>query len=107
MINLSLLILGQSNIVRVLMRMPSIVLKKTMTSSLASGLNVAVYSYSRFISLVIKLTCYNSQEPLTTVTWLYHYIISKNLLLIVQFCITKQLCKALVYCLLFIVVVQA
>ena len=44
------------------MRMPSIVLKKTMTSSLASGLNVAVYSYSRFISLVIELTCYNSLE---------------------------------------------
>ena len=46
------------------MRMPSIVLKKTMTSSLASGLNVAVYSYSRFISLVIELTCYNSLEHL-------------------------------------------
>ena len=37
---------------RVLMRTPSIVFKKTMTSSLASGLNVAVYSYSRFIFLV-------------------------------------------------------
>ena len=49
---------------RVLMRMPPIVLKKTMTSSLASGLNVAVYSYSRFISLVIELTCYNSPEHL-------------------------------------------
>ena len=36
------------------MRMPSIVFKKTMTSSLASGVNVAVYYYSRFISLVIE-----------------------------------------------------
>ena len=71
MINFSLLILAQSNIflerelnVRVLMRMSSIVFKKTMTSSLASGLNVAVFSFSRFISLVIKLTCYNSLEHL-------------------------------------------
>ena len=61
MINFSLLILAQSNIflerelnVWVLMRMSSIVFKKTMTSSLASGLNVAVYSFSRFISLVIN-----------------------------------------------------
>ena len=28
--------------------------KKTMNSSLASGLNIAVYSYSEFISLVIE-----------------------------------------------------
>ena len=61
MINFSLLILAQSNIflerelnIWVLMRMSSIVFKKTMTSSLASGLNVAVYSFSRFISLVIN-----------------------------------------------------
>ena len=61
MINFSLLILAQSNIflerelnVWVLMHMSSIVFKKTMTSSLASGLNVAVYSFSRFISLVIN-----------------------------------------------------
>ena len=46
------------------MRMPPIVFKKTTTSSLASGLNVAVYSYSRFISLVIELTFYNSPEHL-------------------------------------------
>ena len=39
---------------RVLMRMPSIVFKKTMTSSLASSINIAVYSYSGFISLVIE-----------------------------------------------------
>ena len=43
----------------------SIVFKKTMTLFLASGLNVAVYSYSRFISLVIELTCYNSLEHLS------------------------------------------
>ena len=36
------------------MRMPSIVFKKTITSSLASGPNIAVYSYSGFISLVIE-----------------------------------------------------
>ena len=69
MINFSLLILAQSNIflerelnVRVLMRMSSIVFKKTMTSSLASGLNslehlnhshVAVPFYS-----ILKITSY-------------------------------------------------
>ena len=53
------------------------VLKKTMTLFLASGLNVAVYSYSRFISLVIELTFYNSLEHLShshVVVSLYHII---------------------------------
>ena len=36
------------------MRMLSIVFKKTMTSSLASSIDIAVYSYSGFISLVIE-----------------------------------------------------
>ena len=39
---------------RVLMHMPSIVFKKTITSSLASCLTMAVYYYSGFISLVIE-----------------------------------------------------
>ena len=40
-------------------------------------LTVAVYSYSRFISLVIKLTCYNSLEHLNhshVAVPLYHII---------------------------------
>ena len=36
------------------MCMPSIVFKKTMTSSLVSGLNIAVYSYFGFNSLVVE-----------------------------------------------------
>ena len=55
----------------------AIVFKKTMTLFLASGLNVAVYSYSRFISLVIELTCYNSLEHLNhshVAVPLYHII---------------------------------
>ena len=55
----------------------AIVFKKTMTLFLASGLNVAVYSYSGFISLVIELTCYNSPEHLNhshVAVPLYHII---------------------------------
>ena len=36
------------------MCMPSIVFKKTMTSSLASGLSIAVYYNSGFNSLVVE-----------------------------------------------------
>ena len=52
-------------------------------------LTVAVYSYSRFISLVIKLTCYNSLEHLNhshVAVPLYHII---KLLLIMQFCMIR------------------
>ena len=55
----------------------AIVFKKTMNLFLASGLNVAVYSYSRFISLVIELTCYNRLEHLNhshVAVPLYHII---------------------------------